>query len=760
MPSWLHTQAPGLALAAGAGLAAHLLASRLLPAPLAIGAEIPLAMALGLTLANSGRVPQACGPGLRFAAKAVLGLGIVLLGLRLNFQTILEVGWGALGLVLAVMALVITFSVLVGRRLSIPGRVALLIGIGTTVCGNSAILAAAPVVRATEREAGFAIATITIAGTLAVVVMPLVGHLLGLDALTFGLWSGSAVPDTAQTIGTSAAYSTVGRDVATIVKLVRTVLLAPLLLGLAFTLFRSEASWGAARTSARRAFPLFLVGFLALATVRTARVLDPETLAGVDVVTRGCFVVALAALGAQTRLTNLRAFGARPFGFGIVTAGVSAVVSLALISAFGLGPLRTQVAGAVDPRPQSAWTTICPSGPPAACASSVTLARAPFDGRRVTLTGRLLATGIPGAGALAPVGTFHVGGPLHDKRAFAASTRAGAVLDPSRLLVAATSNLGAPLAGGHGTGSVLSLATDARAPLRIAADVGARRPATGAVQLYSAQSASFLNARHNPHARTAALPAVSRPLGISLNNGFGRPWIANGSGTESVLDPDGAPLDHAPSDASGGVFELGRGVLANALVGASPDASGRAVFAAATADGGLRQIHVERGTRALAPAGTLAPLPRGVDRVGMAFNWVPDRFLYITDPGRDAVLQLRLDDNFRVFRVVATRALASDALAQPVDLAPAVPEAANPSFASNTTLAGGADLYIANRASGTIARIRQDGRVRAVARLRVRGHGAVGPGELNGVATSPDARRIYVSLGDSVAVLPAFGAPR
>jgi len=599
-----------------------------------------------------------------------------------------------------------------------------------------------------------------------VLVLPLVGHLLGLDALTFGLWSGSSVPDTAQTIGTSAAYSTVGRDVATIVKLVRTVLLAPMLLLLAFSLFRSEASWGAARTSARRAFPLFLVGFLVLTAVRTARVLDPESLAGVDVVTRGCFVVALAGLGAQTRFSNLRAFGARPFGFGIATACVSATVSLALISAFGLGPVRTSVAGAVDPRPESSWTSVCPTGPPAACAAPVALVPTPYRGPRVTLTGRVLATGIPGAGALSQVGIFHVGGPLHDKRSFAAATGAGAVLDPSRLLVASTSNLGAPAAGA-GTGAVLSLATSAHAPLLVPADVGALRPAQGAVQLYTAQSPAYLNRTHNPGARTAALPAVSRPLGISLNNGFGRPWIANGSGTESVLDPDGAPLDNAPSDASGGVFHLGPATLANALLGASPDASGRAVFAVVTADGALRQIHVEKGAGALAPPGTVAPLPPGVDRVGLAFNWVPDRFLYVTDPGRDAVLQLRLDDNFRVFRVVATRALSSTALARPVDLAPAVPEVANPSFASNTTLAGGADFYVANRGSGTIARVRQDGRVRAVAHLRIAGRGAVGPGELNGIAVSSDARRIYVSLSgrrpspqDAVVVLPAFGAPR
>ena len=153
----------------------------------------------------------------------------------------------------------------------------------------------------------------------------------------------------------------------------------------------------------------------------------------------------------------------------------------------------------------------------------------------------------------------------------------------------------------------------------------------------------------------------------------------------------------------------------------------------------------------------------------MVFNWVPDRFLYVTDPGNDAVLQLRLDDDFRVFRVAQTRRLESPDLSTPVDLAPAVPEIANPAFSSNTTLAGGSDLYVANRGSGTIVRLRQDGEIRAVSQIHLPGYGALGPGLLNGIAVSTDARRIWVSLSSprpahrglsgSVVEIPAFGAP-
>jgi uncharacterized integral membrane protein (TIGR00698 family) len=807
---------PGLALTALVGLVAHLAASSAFPFALAIGFEVPLAMLLGMVVINIAGARAWAMPGVAFSVNHILRLGIILLGLRLNLQTIAIIGGNAIALVAVTMSAALVFAVVVGRRLGVSGRVAVMIGVGTSVCGNSAIVAAAPVLRADERETSFAVATITIFGTLAVFLFPLVGHALDLDALTQGLWAGTAVPDTAQTIAAAAAYSTVGRDVATVVKLVRNVLMAPLLLLIAWGWGRYGDDVGvsarAARRGALKAFPLFLLGFLALAAIRTARLVDPEAVAKIDVVTRACFVMALAALGMQTRLGQLRALGIRPFLLGLATALLLAGGSLGAIVALGLQPARTTVVGGSDPRPQGAWTTVCAKGPPAACGRAATpvgqgpppVGEAAAIGPR-RLTARVLATGIPGAGALSPVGSFLPGGPIHDKRGFAKATGADKVLDPKRLLVAGTSNFGAPLARGDwAQGSLLSLATDADSPLSLPAAFAAPRSGSGAqpsalggaARLYTAQSPAFANRRTDSGPVTAGMPAVSNPLGISVNDAFGRPWVANtptvgGAGTESVLDPDGRPLANPPSERAGGVFagaltnrdpqrrpgSLPAGVVANALLGPSPDASGRAVFAVATTDGALAQVHVKDGVDGLAPAGTLAPLARRAPdptgraeppaRIGMLFNWVPDRFLYVTDPGHDAILQLHLDDDFHTFRIAATRRLQSPWFAAPVDLAPAVPEVANPTFSSNTTLAGGADMYVANRGSGAIVRLTQSGRVVAVAQITVPGYGVVGPGLMNGIAVSPDAGTIWVSLSGaahralsgSVVSVPAFGAP-
>ena len=345
---------PGLVLAAAVALLARVAARLAFPPALAVGFEVPLAMLGGLILANVGQVNAWAAPGVRFAVKYILGLGIVLLGLRLDLRSIALIGGEALGLVLLTISCTCAFAALVGRRLGVDPRVALLIGVGTSVCGASAIVAAAPIVKAGDRQVIFAVATISVIGALSVFVLPLIARALDLDVLTLGLWAGTAVPDTAQAVASGAAYATVARDVAIVVKLVRNALIVPVLLIVAWAWNRyghdTEVSAETAKRSVRRAFPLFLVGFLALAMVRTAGLVDPEALAGVDLVTQACFVLALAGFGLQTRLAHIRQMGRRPFQLGFATAAVLGVGSLALILALGLEPARTEALGSFATR--------------------------------------------------------------------------------------------------------------------------------------------------------------------------------------------------------------------------------------------------------------------------------------------------------------------------------------------------------------------------------------------------------------------------
>jgi len=425
----------------------------------------------------------------------------------------------------------------------------------------------------------------------------------------------------------------------------------------------------------------------------------------------------------------------------------------------------------------------------------------------VAVVADVVATGIPGAGAITQIGTFHTGGPLHDNAALiAGSTNPGRVLDRTRLFVASTSNFGAPLAiPDQAEGSVLSLdvsgsRVDVPAGFACALCLGFPQSAAAgdAVILYSAQSPPFINsANGNVAAATSALPAASLPLGISLNSGFGRPWFANapkgsaGDGTITVIDPNGAPLRGAPSVVAGGVFEgsltnrtpgpqhgLSAGAMATALITKSPDppTNGRAVFLAALADGSVAQVHVQLGVDDLVSPGAFTALPNitteraesdsatVATRIGMLFNWVPTRTIFISDPLADRILAFDLVDDGHVFRAVNLRYLRSPALHLPVDLAPAAREVSARNFASNTTLGGGSDFYVLNRGNNSVVRMTQSGDVVASRRVSAAPQTDLDVSgiRLNGIAVSEDAKTIWMTATGPgrqgfVLRMPAFG---
>lgn len=419
-------------------------------------------------------------------------------------------------------------------------------------------------------------------------------------------------------------------------------------------------------------------------------------------------------------------------------------------------------------------------------------AQGPAEPPTYHLTARVIAVGLPGVAGVRQIGRFHLGGPIPGNPEFLLQTDAGRVLDPRRVMVAVASNYGAPKGNAaHALGAVLSIDPNGAQPLIVpplfAVAGGQARAAGGALQLYTAQSLPFLNRRYNSRAFSATHAAAAGPRYLSINNAFGRPWIANapsglvGAGTVTVVDPDGAPLANAPSGDAGGVFvgditnrrhvtkghastlvgkarnyrtshqltagTLARGALGTAFLGPSPDGSGFAVFAVATADGAITQVHVQDGVDGLAPAGSVRRVENDADGViGMAFQWNPNRVLYVADAGRNRLLLLTLEDDYRHFTVAGASTLASPYFKQPVDVAAAVPEIANPRFASHTTLAGGSDLYVANRGDGSLVRLDQQGNVLARAVIEVPGLGVLGANRLRALAVSADAQRVWLTL--------------
>ena len=411
----------------------------------------------------------------------------------------------------------------------------------------------------------------------------------------------------------------------------------------------------------------------------------------------------------------------------------------------------------------------------------------------VPLNAQIVATGIPGAGAICQIGTFHLGGPFHDNAAFSPFTGPGEILDGRRLLVASSSNFGAPLGRtDQAPGAILSIDLGGVAvdvPPDFGAGGGQASALGGRVRLYTANSPAFFNSVFSPNAATANEVAVSLPLGISLNNAFGRPWFANaplgdtGYGTISVIDPGGQPFKNPPDLVAGGVFAgdvtnrspasthgLTSPALATSLVTKSPDGSGRAVFFAALADGSVVQVHVQKGVDAMAPPGSFTPItgintaaaesaaPDVITRVGMVFNWVPNKVIYVTDPAANRILALDLADDGTLF-TSRPRYLSSPWLDRPVDIAPTSVEVAARNFASNTTLGGGSDLYVLNRGNNTIVRMTQGGQVIAVRSIEADLTGL----RVAGLAVSDDGRRIWVTVTTpggqgTVLHMPAFAA--
>jgi hypothetical protein len=406
--------------------------------------------------------------------------------------------------------------------------------------------------------------------------------------------------------------------------------------------------------------------------------------------------------------------------------------------------------------------------------------------------GRVIAFGIPGASAVSPVGTFLPGGPIHDNPTLAAFTQPGRVLDPTRIMVGSRSNFGAPKANAdQEAGSFLSIdptGEELAVPATFAAAGDQAVALDGDVQMYSAQSPNWRNGFYNPGAVTANQTGVSNPLGISINNAFGRLWPANGPygltgpGTSSIDDPDGRPLKGAPNPTTGGVYfdaltgrqpaqiipgALAQAAVGTAFLGRSPDGSGRAVFAVVVADGSIVQEHTAKALDGLAPAGTVQALagrswnsdddaenddadPERLvtPRLGAIINYEPTLTLYVSQPFDDSIKAIDLavggPAGDEVFVPTTSRVLRSATLNRPVDLAPVEIETEHPNWASNTTMEEETDFYVCNRGDNSIVRMQQDGTVVAVRRVRVAGR-SLGYARLNGIATSPDHSKIWVT---------------
>jgi len=215
----------------------------------------------------------------------------------------------------------------VGRALGVGPNLQTLIGVGTAICGASAIGAVSNVIGAAESEIAYAISTIFVFNVVAVVLYPALGHLLSLSQHTFGLWAGTAINDTSSVVAAAYTYGHTAGDVAVVTKLARTTMIIPIVLGLTAVHARRSTS---ERRPLWRAIPPFLIWFLLASALNSAGLIGPSLASGLARAATILIGVALAAIGLSTRFAELRRTGLRPLFLGAVLWAVVGVTGLLL----------------------------------------------------------------------------------------------------------------------------------------------------------------------------------------------------------------------------------------------------------------------------------------------------------------------------------------------------------------------------------------------------------------------------------------------
>ena len=327
---------PGLALASAIGISASGFAHFL---PI-VGAPV-IAILIGILVALLRPASAAFRPGLHVASKRVLQISIVLLGTGLSVHEVASTGVSSLPVLLGTLIIALGAAWFIGRWLGVVGDVRTLIGVGTAICGASAIAATDAVIDAPEQDVAYAVATIFTFNVIAVLTFPLLGHALHLSQRSFGLLAGTAINDVSSVVAASTVYGHAATSYAIIVKLSRTLMIIPIALGLAFWRTRAEEKReeqsGINVTRARlvKIFPWFIAWFVGAVILNSVGVIPHLASHYMSDLAQIFIAIALAAIGLSTRLRDIRHAGFRPLALGASLWVVVTLTSLGLQLATG-----------------------------------------------------------------------------------------------------------------------------------------------------------------------------------------------------------------------------------------------------------------------------------------------------------------------------------------------------------------------------------------------------------------------------------------
>jgi uncharacterized integral membrane protein (TIGR00698 family) len=324
---WLAGMLPGLALAAALATAAYCV--RRHPA-LASVSSMMIAILIGIGVRNLFGVPALARPGLSFSLRSLLRFAIVLLGLQLSFADLADIGLGGASAVVLLVVSTFSITIALGRVLGVDKGLTGLIAAGTAICGASAIVAANQVTRARREDVPYAVACVTLFGTIAMFAFPIIGGLVGLGPRSYGMWTGASIHEVGQVAAAAFQGGAEAGATGTIVKLTRVVMLAPLILALSAMARRGRV---VAAGAAAPAAPWFVFGFMAMIALNSS-VDVPTGLAGtVGTATGFLMTMSLAAVGLEVDIRKLLTQGIRPALLGLAASLYIAIAGLAVVLA-------------------------------------------------------------------------------------------------------------------------------------------------------------------------------------------------------------------------------------------------------------------------------------------------------------------------------------------------------------------------------------------------------------------------------------------
>lgn len=319
---------PGVALCCGMGFLAILLA-----AYVPVGA-VTLAIILGLIVGNSLRINDQFKSGINYSEKYLLSIAIALLGVQLNFSILSELGYATILMIVFTMGVTIFSSLIFAKWFGFDKRCALLLGLGNGICGSSAVAATKDIVGANEEQVGLSIAIVNFLGTLGIFLLPFISHyLLNLSELNAGVLIGNTLQAVGQVLAAGFSVSQATGEAATIVKMVRILLLAPVILILIFMFSRVNLKTNEDLKVAYR-IPLFVVGFFGFSVIQTFGLLKQEQVELVSTMSHYALIVAMSGIGLKIAFDGIIKNGKKALLIASVIFGFQIIMSSSLILIF------------------------------------------------------------------------------------------------------------------------------------------------------------------------------------------------------------------------------------------------------------------------------------------------------------------------------------------------------------------------------------------------------------------------------------------